>query len=117
MTTSQKVTTWYIGPGNRAKEPPNPHRNRPIQPRVRKTAINDAFRNGASMREVREFAEHADIRTTEVCVIRNVRMRRQEPKASIGSWLLISSPTLPDAVPGRSIGQVAQDRPNPHRLS
>ena len=53
----------------------------PFQPRVRKTAINDAFRNGASMREVREFAGHADIRTTEVCVIRNVRMRRQEPKA------------------------------------
>jgi site-specific recombinase XerD len=33
---------------------------------LRKTAINDAIRNGASMREVREFAGHSDIRTTEV---------------------------------------------------
>jgi hypothetical protein len=56
MTTSQRVTTWYIGPGNQANEPPNPHRNRPIGPRVRKTAINDAIRNRASMHEVREFA-------------------------------------------------------------
>jgi integrase len=31
-----------------------------------KTAINDAIRNGATMHEVREFAGHADIRTTEV---------------------------------------------------
>ncbi len=33
---------------------------------LRKTAINDAIRNGASMHEVREFAGHSDIRTTEV---------------------------------------------------
>jgi integrase len=33
---------------------------------LRKTAINDAIRNGATMHEVREFAGHADIRTTEV---------------------------------------------------
>jgi integrase/recombinase XerD len=33
---------------------------------LRKTAINDAIRNGATMPEVREFAGHADIRTTEV---------------------------------------------------
>ena len=32
---------------------------------LRKTAINDAIRNGATMHEVREFAGHADIRTTE----------------------------------------------------
>src|SRR5438270_2622657 len=32
---------------------------------LRKTAINDAIRNGASMHEAREFAGHADIRTTE----------------------------------------------------
>jgi len=34
---------------------------------LRKTAINDAIRNGATMRE---FAGHADIRTTEVYFIR-----------------------------------------------
>jgi integrase len=33
---------------------------------LRRTAINDAIRNGATMHEVREFAGHADIRTTEV---------------------------------------------------
>jgi len=37
---------------------------------LRKTAINDAIRNGAIMHEVREFAGHADIRTTEVYFIR-----------------------------------------------
>jgi site-specific recombinase XerD len=37
---------------------------------MRKTAINDAIRNGASMHEVREFAGHADIRTTEVYFVR-----------------------------------------------
>ena len=35
-----------------------------------KTAINDAIRNGATMHEVREFAGHADIRTTEVYFVR-----------------------------------------------
>jgi site-specific recombinase XerD len=35
-----------------------------------KSAINDAIRNGATMYEVREFAGHADIRTTEVYFIR-----------------------------------------------
>jgi integrase len=37
---------------------------------LRTTAINDAIRNGATMHEVREFAGHADIRTTEVYFIR-----------------------------------------------
>ena len=37
---------------------------------LRKTAINDAIRNGASIHEVREFAGHADIRTTEVYFVR-----------------------------------------------
>jgi site-specific recombinase XerD len=37
---------------------------------LRKTAINDAIRNGAQMTEVREFAGHADIRTTEVYFMR-----------------------------------------------
>jgi site-specific recombinase XerD len=33
---------------------------------LRRTAINDGIRNGATMHEVREFAGHADTRTTEV---------------------------------------------------
>ena len=37
---------------------------------LRKTAINDAIRNGATMHEVREFAGHADIRTTAVHFVR-----------------------------------------------
>jgi integrase len=37
---------------------------------LRKTGINDAIRNGASMHEVREFAGHADIRTTELYFVR-----------------------------------------------
>ena len=37
---------------------------------LRKTAINDAIRNGATMHEVREFAGHTDIRTTEVYFVR-----------------------------------------------
>jgi hypothetical protein len=32
--------------------------------------LPDAIRNGASMHEVREFAGHADIRTTEVYFVR-----------------------------------------------
>jgi len=37
---------------------------------LRKTAINDAIRNGATMHEGCEFAGHADIRTTELYFIR-----------------------------------------------
>ena len=37
---------------------------------LRKTAINDAIRNGAAMHEVREFAGHSDIRTTELYFVR-----------------------------------------------
>jgi len=37
---------------------------------LRKTAINDAIRNGAQMHEVREFAGHSDIRTTELYFLR-----------------------------------------------
>ena len=37
---------------------------------LRKTAINDAIRNGVTMHEVREFAGHSDIRTTELYFIR-----------------------------------------------
>ncbi len=37
---------------------------------LRKTAINDAIRNGATMYEMQEFAGHADIRMTEVSLVR-----------------------------------------------
>jgi integrase len=37
---------------------------------LRKTAINDAIRNGAQMHEVRQFAGHSDIRTTELYFVR-----------------------------------------------
>jgi site-specific recombinase XerD len=37
---------------------------------LRKTAINDVIRNGAQMHEVREFAGHSDIRTTELYFVR-----------------------------------------------
>jgi integrase len=37
---------------------------------LRKTAINDAIRNGATMHEAREVAGHSDIRTTEVYFVR-----------------------------------------------
>ncbi len=37
---------------------------------LRKTAITNAIRNGAHMHEVREFAGHADIRTTELYFVR-----------------------------------------------
>ena len=40
---------------------------------LRKTAINDAIRNGATLHEVREFAGHADIRTTELYFVRRRR--------------------------------------------
>jgi hypothetical protein len=57
---------------------------------LRKTAINDAIRIGASMHEVREFAGHSDIRTTEVYFVRKeedaevaarrIQIRRTDPK-------------------------------------
>jgi len=62
---------------------------------LRKTAINDAIRNGATMHEVREFAGHADIRTTEVYFIRKeedaevaarkiqIRVMRSEPRPTV----------------------------------
>jgi len=37
---------------------------------LRKTAITDAIRNGAGMHEVRQFAGHSDIRTTELYYVR-----------------------------------------------
>jgi site-specific recombinase XerD len=39
-------------------------------PSLRKTAIDDTIRNGATMHEVREFAGYADIRTTELYFVR-----------------------------------------------
>src|SRR5262249_6045907 len=57
---------------------------------LRKTAINDAIRNGASMHEVREFAGHSDTRTTEAYFVprerdaevaaRRIQIRRTAPK-------------------------------------
>ena len=43
---------------------------------LRKTAINDAIRNGATMHEVREFAGHSDIRTTEIYFVRSAQRKR-----------------------------------------
>jgi integrase len=37
---------------------------------LRKTAVNDAIRNEATMNEVHEFAGHVYIRTTEVYFVR-----------------------------------------------
>jgi integrase len=37
---------------------------------LRKATTNDAIHNAATMHEVREFAGHADIRTSEVYLIR-----------------------------------------------
>lgn len=37
---------------------------------MRKTAINDANRNGAGMNEEWEFVRHAGIRTTELYLVR-----------------------------------------------
>ena len=44
---------------------------------LRKTAINDAIRNGAQMHEVREFAGHSDIRTTEGYFVRRAEDAEQ----------------------------------------
>ena len=49
---------------------------------LRKTAINDAIRNGATMHEVREFAGHSDIRTTELYSSAGRKMPRWRPAAS-----------------------------------
>ena len=53
---------------------------------LRKTAINDAIRNGASLYEVREFAGHADIRTTELDFVR----RRRTPRWRRGGSTFVS---------------------------
>ena len=57
-------------PGGRASTPTGWAAAASASTRLRKTAINDAIRNGATMHEVREFAGHADIRTTEVYFVR-----------------------------------------------
>ena len=43
---------------------------------LRKTTINDAIRNGTSLHEVRQFAGHVDIRTTDLYFVR----RRRTPR-------------------------------------
>jgi integrase len=47
---------------------------------LRKTAINSAIRNGAQMHEVREFARHSDIRTTELYFV------RKEEDGEVAAW-------------------------------
>ena len=43
----------------------------PCEPRIDPASLaDDAIRNGTTMHEVREFAGHADIRTTEVYFVR-----------------------------------------------
>jgi site-specific recombinase XerD len=37
---------------------------------LRNTAINDAIRNGANLHEVRKFAGHSGVRTTELYFVR-----------------------------------------------
>jgi len=48
---------------------------------LRRTAIHDAIRNGASKLEVREFAGHADIRTIKVFF-------RDEEDAEVAAWCI-----------------------------
>ena len=54
---------------------------------LRKTAITDAIRNGAHMHEVREFAGHSDIRTTELYY-----SRREEDAESAARRIQIRMP-------------------------
>ena len=49
---------------------------------LRKTAINDAIRNGAAMHEVREFSGHSYIRTTEIY------FNRKEEDGEVAAWKL-----------------------------
>ncbi len=65
---------------------------------LRKTAINDAIRTGATIHEVREFAGHSDIRTTEVYFV------RREEDAEVAAWRIqirvtrtALRPTAPDS--------------------
>ena len=73
---------------------------------LRKTAINDAIRNGAAMHEVREFAGHADIRTTEVYFVRKeedaevaarriqIRVVRSEPCPTVQATAEAEGPVI-----------------------
>jgi len=59
---------------------------------LRKTAITDAIRNGAGMHEVREFAGHSDIRSTELYYT-----RREEDAESAARRIQIRIPLPPQA--------------------
>jgi integrase len=73
---------------------------------LRKSAINDAIRNGASMHEVREFAGHWDIRTTELDFVRKeedaevaarripIRAPRSEPRPTSTPSAEAESPSI-----------------------
>jgi integrase/recombinase XerC len=52
---------------------------------LRKTAINDAIRNGAAMHEVRELAEYADIRSTEIYFVRKEEDGEMAARRSISA--------------------------------
>ena len=68
--------------------------------RLRKTAINDAIRNGATMHEVREFAGHQDIRTTEVYFVR----KEEDAEVAPGGFRFASRDDRADEVPmGREL--------------
>lgn len=47
---------------------------------LRKTAINDAIRNGAQMREVRQYAGHLLIAATELYFVRCEEDAEQAPR-------------------------------------
>lgn len=57
---------------------------------LRKTAINDAIRNGAQMHEVREFAGHSDIRTSELYFV------RKEEDAEVAARRILIRKARPD---------------------
>jgi site-specific recombinase XerD len=65
---------------------------------LRKTAINDAIRNGAQMHEVREFAGHSDIRTTELYFVRKqedaeMAARRIQIRVPLGEKVVFAGRT------------------------
>ncbi|MGA2700948.1 MAG: site-specific integrase [Isosphaeraceae bacterium] len=78
---------------------------------LRKTAINDAIRNGAQMHEVREFAGHADIRTNPSMRGRKPARRQAWPTldrvAQTGAEWDRQTRKLDNACPAGAAGRVA----------
>jgi integrase len=71
----------------------------------RKTAINDAIRNGASTHELRRFAGHSDIRTTELYFV------RKEEDAELAARRIQIRLTRPGAYEADPQGTVPSSRP------